>query len=140
MMGICGDNCRYCPRYIATQEGGKEALERVKELWVRLGLREPDFPAGHMACQGCPFQNKCAYAQLRACILDKGIESCGVCGDYPCKHMAVVFKTSDTLKAKAAMLCSAEEMDSLDKAFFSKKDYFDAVKKHHDTQRNTFGS
>ena len=29
MIGICGDHCVYCPRHVATQNGGAEALEEV---------------------------------------------------------------------------------------------------------------
>ena len=41
MIGICGDNCAYCPRYTATLKGRTIELERVKELWVRhIGTRK----------------------------------------------------------------------------------------------------
>jgi len=53
MIGICGDNCTYCPRHIATQNGNIQELDKVKELWVRLGLRDPDFPVKDIACNGC---------------------------------------------------------------------------------------
>lgn len=45
LIGVCGDNCSYCPRYIATRSGKADELEEVKELWARLGLRDPAFPA-----------------------------------------------------------------------------------------------
>ena len=53
MTGICGDNCSSCPRYLATQSGTSRDLEKVKDLWVRLGFRELDFPAKDMICHGC---------------------------------------------------------------------------------------
>ena len=77
-IGICGDDCLYCPRYIATKKGGNKEMEEVKELWVRLGLREPAFPARDMACLGCRPENKCAYLEVRTCAYEKGIENCGL--------------------------------------------------------------
>ena len=66
MFGLCGDNCSCCPRFVATKGGKKAELEKAKELWVRLGLREPDFPVKDMACDGCNPSKKCAYEELRA--------------------------------------------------------------------------
>ena len=40
MMGICGDDCLYRPRYLVTINGSNKEMEEVKELWVRLDLRE----------------------------------------------------------------------------------------------------
>lgn len=131
MIGICGDNCGYCPRYRATQNGSKVELEKARELWERLGLRDHDFPVEDMACRGCFPENKCAYAELRACVNAKGHENCGLCDEYPCKRIISVFKKSEKLKSHAAKVCTQEEMDILNKAFFSKKDYFDHIHQKH---------
>ena len=131
MYGLCGDNCEYCPRYIATQKGTKVGLEEVKELWVRLGLSDHDFPAEDMACHGCSPESKCAYADLRACINEKGHENCGLCYDYPCLLIDSAFKKSEKLKSHAVKVCTQEEMNILHKAFFSKKEYFDYIHQKH---------
>jgi hypothetical protein len=130
-MGICGDKCIHCPRYIATQNGGTRELEKVKELWVRLGLRDPGFPSQDMACDGCKAENKCAYKELRACVCAKGIENCGSCDSYPCELINRAFQKSDALKSYASEVCTQEEMDMLEKAFFSKKEYFDRLHQEH---------
>ena len=64
LIGTCGDNCFYCPRYIATKSKNIEELEKVKELWIRLDLRAMDFPVLEMSCYGCKPENKCAYMEL----------------------------------------------------------------------------
>ena len=120
-MGICGDNCLYCPRYVATQGGKAEELEKVKELWVRLGFREPGFPAQNLACQGCAPENDCAYPELRSCVYSRGIERCGLCEAYPCGLVNAVLEKSERLCTRAALLCTTEEMEVLRKAFFSKR-------------------
>ena len=131
IIGICGDNCEYCPRYIATQNGRIEDLENVKELWVRLGLRAPDFPVKDMTCHGCKPENKCAYTELRACVSAKGHENCGLCDDYPCTLINSSFDKSEKLKSLANKVCTQEEMDILHKAFFLKKKYFDGIRQKH---------
>jgi hypothetical protein len=127
MIGICGDNCDYCPRYIATKNSRLIDLEKVKELWVRLGLRDHDFSVEDMACRGCLPENKCAYVGFRICVSAKGQENCGLCGEYPCKLINGVFEKSEKLKSHANKVCTQEEMDVLHKAFFSKKEYFDRI-------------
>jgi len=129
-IGICGDNCSYCPRYIATQNRSAKELEKVKELWVRLGLRDLSFPAQDLACFGCKPENKCAYSELRACAREKGTDNCGLCAAYPCKLINAGFEKSEKLRSYATRVCTLEEMDTLHKAFFSKKQNLDQM--HHD--------
>lgn len=126
-IGTCGDNCTYCPRYTATQKNDIAALERVKDLYIRLGLRNPDFPTEKMVCHGCEPENKCAYPELAACLASKTIENCGLCETYPCALIIIAFKKSDQFRSIAEKICTREEMKMLDKAFFSKQDYFDRI-------------
>ena len=121
-LGICGDDCLYCPRYLATQSGKAEELEKVKELWVRLGLKDPAFPAQDLVCCGCTSENKCAYSELRACVYKKGIESCWLCEAYPCHLVSAAFEKSEKLCSQSALVCTPEEMELLRKAFFSKRE------------------
>ena len=125
MIGICGDNCLYCPRYVATRSGGAEELEKVKDLWIRLGLIEHGLPAGEMICSGCVPENNCAYSGLRACVYGKGIENCGLCETYPCELVNGAFDKSEGLRSRAAFVCTTEEMEVLQKAFFSKRENLD---------------
>jgi hypothetical protein len=131
IIGICGDNCAYCPRYIATQKGGIQELENVKELWLRLGLRDPAFPVQNMVCKGCMPENRCAYPEICSCVSEKAIENCGLCDEYPCELIKGAFNRSDKLKSHAAKVCTQEEMEMLQKAFFSKREYFDGIHQKH---------
>ena len=125
MFGLCGDNCTCCPRYAATQKNTTDELEKVKELWVRLGLRSPDFPAEGLTCNGCMPQNNCAYQEYRACVITRKIKNCGFCDEYPCKLIKEVFYKTEKLRLHSKKVCTNEEMDVLNKAFFSKKEYFE---------------
>lgn len=127
MIGLCGDNCEYCPRYMSTQNSRIEDLEKVKELWIRLELRAPDFPVEDMACHGCKPENKCAYPELRSCVSSKVIDNCHLCNEFPCNIIHSVFDKTEKLKERVKNVCTQEEKDILNKAFFSKKEYFDRI-------------
>lgn len=43
---LCGDNCIYCPRYNAKTE---EELNKVAELWYRVGMRDRIVSADEMS-------------------------------------------------------------------------------------------
>ena len=128
MIGICGDNCCFCPRYLATQNNDADKLEDVKELWVRFGLRDPAFPAQDMACFGCRPENKCAYSEVRTCANRKEIENCGLCHEYPCELINTVFEESEKFRSQAVLVCTTEEMNILHKAFFSKRQNLDKIR------------
>jgi hypothetical protein len=127
LIGVCGDNCSYCPRYTATRSGKTEELEEVKELWARLGLRDPAVPARDLTCFGCNPENPCAYAELRDCAREKGIDNCGLCDAYPCKRIDAAFEKSEDLRSHATRVCTPKEMDTLTKAFFSKRQNLDQI-------------
>lgn len=131
MIGKCGDNCSCCPRYIATQNGRKIELEKVKELWVRLGLSDQDFSFENMVCYGCRPEIKCAYEDLYKCVSAKSLENCGLCNEYPCQLINSALDKSEKLKSHASKVCTKEEMDMLNKAFFSKKEYFDHIHQNY---------
>jgi hypothetical protein len=126
-IGVCGDNCSYCPRYVAAQNGSVNELEKVKQLWVRLGLRDPAFHARDLACYGCKPENRCAYPELRACAHEKGIDNCGLCEKYPCELTNDAFERTEELRSRAIRICTSQEIDTLCKAFFSKKENLDRI-------------
>jgi len=136
MIGVCGDNCSYCPRYIATQNRSANDLEKIKELWVRLGLRDPTFSSRGLACLGCKPNIKCAYSELSTCAHEKVIDNCGLCDAYPCILISKAFERSEKLRTHATRVCTPEEMDTLNKAFFSKKQNLDQIHNNMNSVRN----
>ena len=127
IIGICGDNCTYCPRHVATQSGSIDELEKVKDLWVRLGFRDKDFPVQEMICHGCSPKNHCAYIDLRTCAIENGLGNCGVCVEYSCDLTAAAIAETERLRSRAINVCSKEEIEILEKAFFQKKQYLDEI-------------
>ncbi|MEJ2355107.1 MAG: DUF3795 domain-containing protein [candidate division WOR-3 bacterium] len=126
-IGVCGDNCSCCPRYIATMSGNIEELEKVKELWVRLGWRDKSFPASELICHGCSPEVKCAYPELRSCAYEKKISNCGLCDNYPCELVNAAWERTNRLTSNARSVCNREQMDILNKAFLHKKRTLDEI-------------
>ena len=73
------------------------------------GLRTADFPVKDMACHSCKPENKCAYAELRACVSTKMFENCSLCDKYPCKLIHSVFDQSEKLKDRTKNVCTRSE-------------------------------
>lgn len=120
-IGACGDDCSVCPRFLATVSGDPADLEDVRNLWVRIGLREPGFPVEDMACQGCCSSNRCAWPEVRGCVSSRGLTNCGRCGEYPCGSLHPVFDSTSSLSKKLETVCSQDEAGMLSSAFLCKR-------------------
>jgi putative acetyltransferase len=127
LIGICGDDCAACPRFIATQTEDPREFEKVRDLWVRLGLRPPDFPAEKLACRGCSPANDCAYPEMQACAHAKSLAHCGRCAEYPCPLIAAAFERSDQFRARVEEICEPAEAAAIIRAFLSKKQNLEAL-------------
>jgi putative acetyltransferase len=127
LIGICGDDCTACPRLVATQTEDPRELERVKDLWVRLSLRPPDFPADRLACRGCSPKNECAYPEMQACTRGRSLPHCGRCPEYPCCLIAAAFKRSEQFRARVEQVCEPGEAAAIVQAFLSKRQNLEAL-------------
>jgi hypothetical protein len=127
-IGACGDDCDVCPRYNATKSGNIEELKKVKELWVRTGLRDDSIPAQELSCLGCKPHKYCGSRKLLDCVVTHHIENCGYCNSYPCEIVLESFNNSATWKLKIKDKCTEEEYEMLNKAFCMKKANLDKSK------------
>ena len=125
-LAMCGDDCDLCPRYLATRSGDERELKRIAEIWQRAGWRTGDVQPREMTCTGCSPQNQCIYS-IAQCAAEKGIESCGVCAEYPCPKISEAFAKTDLSAQKCKTLFPAELYDQLRRAFFLKKAHLDAI-------------
>ena len=135
VFGACGDDCSLCPRYKATLSNNKSELERVKELWVLFGWRNPDVTLDNLKCSGCRKENKCSYQELRSCVFNKGLKNCGFCAQYPCRLVSAAFEKTENAFRSIKALCNEEEMESLTKAFRYKKSNLDRINKFFSHKR-----
>ena len=126
--GYCGDNCNYCPRYLATQSGDEELLKEVAVMWRMIGWRNTIEPPKKIACHGCATVKICGLG-IKDCVIEKGIDSCGKCLEYPCEKLIKIFESNK----KEAVICreklSEADYDLFQKAFFTKKERLDRINK-----------
>lgn len=74
---ICGLFCESCRYYIATQEN-----EGLEELAKSAGQ-----PVEQIRCNGCRSDTVtyyCRTCDMKLCAMEKGIDFCSECGEYPC--------------------------------------------------------
>ena len=127
LIGICGDDCTACPRFVATQTGDPREFQDVKDLWVRLGLRPPDFAAEELACMGCSPANDCAYPEMQACARARSLPHCGRCAEYPCPLITAAFERSERFRERVEEICEPGEAAAIVRAFLSKKQNLEAL-------------
>ena len=110
---LCGDNCIECPRYNAHSD---EELKKVAELWYREGWRNSIVSNKEIDCSGCSSHKHCTY-NLIECIKEHNVEKCNQCNKFPCQIISDMLKRSEEYQKKCMKVCTAQEYDSLAKAF-----------------------
>ena len=106
VVGYCGIVCSDCPVLIATQRNDDAERRRVAELFTRQYGRE--YKPEDINCDGCISTSPrifhyCNVCEIRKCGMDKMVENCGFCKEYPCKKLSKLFaeysKAKETLDA-----------------------------------------
>lgn len=119
MITLCGDNCLECPRYRAKTT---EELSKVAELWYRTGLRDTIVSNEEISCTGCSSHKQCTY-NLFTCTNNHKVRKCNQCDEYTCEKIANMLKRSKEYETQCHELCTVEEYEMLEKAFFNKENY-----------------
>ncbi|MEW6570881.1 MAG: DUF3795 domain-containing protein [Nitrospirota bacterium] len=82
LAAVCGLFCPACTVFIGT----KEDQERLKVIAQRVQR-----PVEELLCHGCRSEKQCYYSKsictMAKCAIDKGIDFCGQCPEYPCKNL-----------------------------------------------------
>ena len=126
-IGICGDHCNCCPRFIATINSEPSELKKVTELWTQVGWREVGTPIEELMCYGCSSVKWCRYDTIRSCAQARGISNCGECDDYPCPEILDVLKRTEVFAEQCKKICSETDYRNLEKAFFLKRKKLDEI-------------
>lgn len=98
-LAYCGLICRTCAIYRATREKDKNKqrqmrAEIARQIEEHYGQKRKAEDIGD--CDGCRAEDGrlfCTGCQIRKCAVEKGIESCAYCGDYPCEALEKLFTT-----------------------------------------------
>ncbi|WP_243349072.1 DUF3795 domain-containing protein [Parabacteroides sp. FAFU027] len=95
MIGYCGLNCDTCPIHLATIEPDIEKQKNMRETIAREIERAYGTvvtPEEINDCDGCRAESGrlftgCLDCKIRACAIEKQIESCGLCSEYICDRL-----------------------------------------------------
>jgi hypothetical protein len=108
-VAFCGLDCADCAVYVATKTGDdnlRQAYAGHESARWKIQI-EP----ARLNCHGCrdlqPKTGFCATCQVRACALERGLEDCARCGEYPCAKLD---------RVHAAMVNVGKAVDGVAKA------------------------
>lgn len=82
LKAACGLFCAGCRLYIATQENDTALQERIA---AGFGLE-----VEAVQCDGCHGRRNgfyCRTCTMKACTMEKGLEFCHECGEFPCEEI-----------------------------------------------------
>jgi hypothetical protein len=101
LVGFCGIVCSDCLVLKSTRDDDDALRARVlreqgwkwADLFIEKFGREPYLK--DIDCKGCPSEGRlfwyCLDCDWRACAMDKGLDNCGHCVDYPCESLSRLF-------------------------------------------------
>ncbi len=102
LIAACGLDCSQCEAYVATQANDLLALEAIAEKW-RVEYHAPGISADTILCDGCMVEGRkighCAECQIRQCVVERGLQNCAACADYPCEQLTSFLKPIPQAKA-----------------------------------------
>ena len=76
----CGLYCGVCGIYIADRDNNEKFKEKLSTVY-NVGVEK-------IRCKGCLSDDVFFYCQvcsIKSCTIEKGIEGCHQCSDFPCK-------------------------------------------------------
>jgi len=112
IIAYCGLVCDECPAYMATQAGDREGLEELASSW---STDQVKFEPGDIDCDGCRAGGArlfawCSDCGIRTCCLNKGLDDCAHCTDFPCEEIdKAPAETRATLTEMRRAMQSAQE-------------------------------
>ena len=121
IIAACGNDCSKCPRYNAPGfEKSPDELHQTAVLWERIGYRDSVVSNEEISCSGCKPENWCRYGIVK-CVSEKSLASCGECPDFPCTRFRECLKVTASFEPTCRKICSEEEYQIINKAFFEKE-------------------
>ncbi len=84
MISYCGYSCHLC----AARSEDPNIRQKLVDGWRRIFGHE-NYTADNVQCDGCLSDGKIADKQCEArpCAREKGIRSCVLCSEFPCKKV-----------------------------------------------------
>ncbi len=109
MISICGLDCSECPARVAHLNNDDTLRKKTAADWS--GMYGADIKPEQVNCTGCTApgikfphcENGCT---MRKCAMEKKIDHCGQCSDYPCEQLAGFFAHVPEAKVNLEVLRS----------------------------------
>ena len=99
----CGYRCDLCLAFRPNVEANPANQQVLSDGWHKyFGFR---IPAENIICDGCMADNPRLIDKtcpVRPCVIEKALENCSQCGEYPCHKVADRLVVYDQLADKCA--------------------------------------
>jgi hypothetical protein len=98
-LSYCGLICEKCSIYLATREQDPKTKRQMRidiAQQIKEHYGQETRPEDVGDCDGCKAETGrifCTGCEIRICAVEKGIENCAYCSDYPCKLLEKLFTT-----------------------------------------------
>jgi hypothetical protein len=98
-MAYCGLICEKCAIYLATREKDKDKQYKMRvdiAQEIKKHYGEESKPEDVGDCDGCKAETGRIFStscEIKICAVQKGIENCAYCDDYPCERLEKLFTT-----------------------------------------------
>lgn len=96
LIAACGLVCSDCGAYKATKANDPDAIAKVAQEWSEIFKAEirPEY----IWCDGCMVDGErkcghCSECDIRACVVQRGLDNCASCQDYACEKMTRFFES-----------------------------------------------
>ena len=103
IIAMCGLVCDDCIAFIATQKDEDELRQKVVEAW---STEDEPLRPEDVDCDGCTIGKRlysfCAVCDVRKCGLDRNIENCSQCSEFPCEKLEKLWSSFRTVSGKKA--------------------------------------
>ncbi len=102
IIAFCGLVCTECPAYIATQTDDKELRKKTARGW---STKDNKIDPDDIVCDGCLALDKeqnvfCRSCKTRSCVLERDVDNCSYCEEYPCDTLEELWSIINTPEAR----------------------------------------
>lgn len=103
IIAMCGLVCDDCIAFLATQRDDDKMRQKAVEAW---STKEEPLKLEDINCDGCTVGKRlhtfCSVCDVRICGLERGIENCAYCNDFPCEKLENLWRSFRTVSGKKA--------------------------------------
>ncbi|OCL26370.1 hypothetical protein U472_10215 [Orenia metallireducens] len=123
IIGCCGHKCNLCLAY-RENIASKSDQRRLSEGWLKyFGI---DIPADEVYCYGCSIYNEGTKridkdCKVRSCTMEKGLENCASCNQYPCTQLLVKMLEYKVILDESSAKIPLEDYQDFIKPYQGKK-------------------